>query len=335
MADLYVALDIAFIAIGFVVLNQGAKFLSDNAAVVASRLGTSRFVIGALLVSTLAALPEVLVSAFALREGSPEIAISNALASNVVTIAFVIGLTAVLVPIRTNRETVLRDAVFLATVTIVASALLLDGTLSFFDGLALIALFVPYAVNLAIAQRRSTPEDLARAMDEFELELEYTGALFSRTIKVRKGLPWLLFGVVWAVAGAQFIALGAIRVTTQLGISPWFVGLTVVAIGSSLPDIAAAYHATRRGYTDLALGVGIGACVVTSLLTLGTMGILLPTTYAIPPMVPAIAVMVGASVLLLAFLLGGWKLSRRAGVALMGSYVVMVVASAVAVVGFQ
>jgi len=327
--------DIVFIAVGFLVLNEGAKFLSDNAAVVASRLGTSRFTVGALLVSTLAALPEVLVSAFALREGSPEIALSNALASNVVTIAFVIGLSAVVVPIRTNRETVMRDAVFLATVTIVAAALLLDGTLSFYDGLALIALFVPYAVNLAIAQRRSAPEDLARAMDEFELELEYSGALFSRKIKVRKGLPWLLFGVVWAVAGAQFIAFGAIRLTAELGISPWFVGLTVVAIGSSLPDIVGAYHATRRGHTDLALGMGIGACVVTSLLTLGTMGLLLPTTYPVPPMVPAIGVMVVASVMLLAFLLAGWKLSRTAGVALMGSYVAMVALSALAVVGFQ
>ncbi len=335
MADLFLAFDIALIVAGFLVLNQGAKFLTDNAAVVASRLGTSRFVVGALLVSTLAALPEVLVSVFALKEGSPEIALSNALGSNVVTIAFVIGLSAVVVPIRTNRETVMRDAVFLATVTIVAAALLLDGNLSSYDGLALIALFVPYTVNLLIAQRRGTAEDLARAMDEFELELEYTGALFSRKIKIRKGLPWLLFGVAWAVIGAQFIAFGAIRLTAELGLSPWFVGLTVVAIGTSLPDIVAAYHATRRGYTDLALGVGIGASVVTSLLTLGTMGLIRPTTYAVPPMLPAIGVMIAVSLMLLGFLLAGWKISRTAGAALMASYVVMVALEAIAIVQSQ
>lgn len=317
---------------GFLVLNEGAKFLTDNAAVVAKRLGTNHFTIGALLVSTLAAIPEVLVSVLALREGSTEIALSNALASNVVTIAFVIGLTAVFLPIRTNRETVLRDGVFLATVTIVAAAILLDGVLSFYDGLALIALFVPYTVNLAIAQHRAGPNDLARAMDEFKLELEYSGALFSRKITLRKGVPWLLFGVVWAVIGAQFIASGAIGLTADLGVSPWFIGLTVVAIGTSLPDIVAAYHATRRGYTEMTLGLGIGACVVTSLLTLGTMGLVQPTTYAVSPIIPTIGVMVATTVMLLVFLLAGWKISRMGGIALMGSYVSMVALNALAVV---
>lgn len=324
MVDLYVGLDFALIAAGFLILNEGAKFLTDNAAVVAGRLGASRFAVGALLVSTLAALPEVLVSAFALSEGSPEIALGNALASNVVTIAFVIGFSAIVVPIRTNRETVMRDGVFLATITIVASALLLDGHLSSLDGLALVALFVPYTVNLVIAQRRGKPEDLAVAMDEIKLELSLTGAIFGRKVVVRAGVRWLVFGIVWAVIGAQFIVFSAIQLSQRLAISPWLIGITAVALGSSLPDIVAAYHATRRGFSDLALGEGIGACVVTSLLTLGTMGLLLPSTYAVPPIVPAIGVMVAASLLLLVFLLGGWRLSRTAGATLFASYFVMV-----------
>ena len=330
MPDLFVAADLVLMGTGFLVLNQGAKFLTDNAVVVAGRLGASRFAVGALLVSTLAALPEVLVSAFALKEGSPEIALSNALASNVVTIAFVIGLSAIIMPIRTNRETVMRDAVFLATVTIVASAILLDGNLSSLDGLALVALFVPYTVNLVIAQRRGRPEDLAKAMDDIKLELALTGALFGRRIEIRAGVRWLLFGIVWAVIGAQFIVFSAIQLSARLGISPWLVGLTAVAMGTSLPDIVAAYHATRRGYSDLALGEGIGASVVTSLLTLGTMGLLLPSTFPVPQMVPVIAVMVVASLMLLAFLLGGWKLSRPAGLTLLALYFVMVALSLVA-----
>ena len=328
MVDQFVVFDIVLIGAGFLFLNQGAKFLTDNAAVVAGRLGASRFVIGALLVSTLAALPEVLVSTFALKEGSPEIALGNALASNVVTIAFVIGLSAIVLPLRTNRETVMRDAVFLATVTIVAAALLLDGNLSAFDGLALVALFVPYTVNLVIAQRRSRPEDLELAMDDIKLELSLTGALFGRKIEIRAGLKWLLFGIVWAVVGAQFVAFGAVQLSRHLGINPWMIGLTAVALGTSLPDIVAAYHATRRGYSDLALGLGIGACVVTSLLTLGIMGLVLPSTYSVPPIIPAVIVMVVASLMLLAFLLGGWKVSRPAGLTLFASYFVMVALTA-------
>src|SRR5439155_12041476 len=139
------------IAVGFVLLNQGAKFITDNATRISGRIGRSRFVFGALFVSTLSALPELLVSGIAAEEGSPDIALGNALASTVVTIAFVIGVSALVRPIKTSREIVLRDAVFLAIVSLVAATLLLDGNLTQYEGVALIALFVPYILNLAIS----------------------------------------------------------------------------------------------------------------------------------------------------------------------------------------
>ena len=321
---LFTAVSVGLVAVGFIVLNQGAKFLTDNAVGLASRLGRSKFVTGALLVSTLAALPEVLVSVIALEEGSPGIALGNALASNVVTLAFVIGLSAVMVPIRSTREIVLRDAVFFATVTVVSAALLLDGTLSGYDGLALVALFVPYTVNLLIAQKRVEPAELDAAVAEMKIELEMTGWLFGRKVEIRAGLPWLTFGVIWAVMGAQFIVFGAIRIAATAGISEWILGITVVALGTSLPDIAAAYHATRKGYSDLALGEGLGACVVTSLLTLGIIGLLRPTSFQALLIVPVLAVLLLTSFLLLAFMLGGWKVTRRAGAVLIASYFVMV-----------
>ena len=317
-------LSIGLIAIGFVVLNQGAKFLTDNAVSIATRLGRSRFVVGALLVSTLAAIPEVLVSALALEEGSPGIALGNALASGVVTLAFVIGLSAVIAPIRSTREIVLRDAVFLATVTVVASALLFDGNLSGFDGLALVALFVPYTMNLLIAQKRVAPAEIDAEIAEMKIELEMTGWIFGRKVEIRAGLPWLIFGVLWAVMGAQFIVLGAIQLGQSTGVSEWIIGITVVAMGTSLPDIVAALHATKKGYSDLALGEGLGACVVTALLTLGMMGILRPTSFSVGLMAPVLGVLIAASFLLLVFMLGGWKVSRKAGAVLIAAYVVMV-----------
>lgn len=320
----YTVVSVSLIAVGFVVLNQGAKFLTDNAVGIATRLGRSRFVVGALLVSTLAAIPEVLVSGLALEEGSPGIALGNALASNVVTLAFVIGLSAVIVPIRSTREIVLRDAVFLATVTVVASALLLDGNLSALDGLALVALFVPYTVNLLIAQKRVQPSEIDAELTEMKIELEMTGWIFGRKVEIRAGLPWLIFGISWAVMGAQFIVMGAIQLAQTSGVSEWVLGVTVVALGTSLPDIVAAYHATRRGYSDLALGEGLGACVVTALLTLGLMGMIRPTTYSTTLMTPALGVLIAGSFLLLGSMLGGWKVSRRAGLVLIGLYVAMV-----------
>ncbi len=312
------------IAVGFVLLNQGAKFITDNATRIAGRIGRSRFVVGALFVSTLSAFPELLVSGIAAEEGSPEIALGNALASTVVTIAFVIGVSALVRPIKTSREIVLRDAVFLAIVTVVAATLLLDGNFTQYEGVALIALFVPYTLNLAISQRTGPEDEIEERVADMKIGLEFTGWVFGRKVEVRAGLSWLVFGVLWAVMGAQFLVRGAIGVSMEAGLNPWFIGITVVALGTSLPDIAAAYHATRRGYTDLVLGEGIGASVVTTLLTLGMIGILRPMTHSVELLLPVVAAMVLTSFLLLALLLGGWKITSRSGAVLTSSYFAMV-----------
>ena len=124
--------------------------------------------------------------------------------------------------------------------------------------------------------------------------------------------------------GAQFLVRGAIGVSEVAGMNPWFMGITVVALGTSLPDIAAAYHATRRGYTDLVLGEGIGASVVTTLLTLGMIGILRPAPHSVGLLLPVVGAMVLTSFLLLALMLGEWKITSRSGAVLTSSYFAMV-----------
>src|SRR3989475_6894060 len=214
------------IAVGFVLLNQGAKFITDSATRISGKIGRSRFVVGALLVSTLSALPELLVSGMAAEEGSPDIALGNALASTVVTIAFVIGASALVRPIKTSREIVLRDAVFLAIVSLVAATLLLDGNLTQYEGVALIALFVPYILNLAISQRTGPREAIEARMEDMEIGLEFTGWIFGRKVVVRAGLKWLGFGILWSVMGGPFLVQGAIGLSEAAGPHPWFIGIT-------------------------------------------------------------------------------------------------------------
>lgn len=324
MADQYALIWAGSIGLGFLVLNQGAKFLTDNAVFVARKFGQSRFVVGVLLVSTLAALPEVLVSILALKEGSPSIALGNALSSSVVTLGFVIGLAAIMKPIKTTREIALRDAVFLATFALVGSILLLDGQLTVYEGIALIALFVPYTLNLYISQKGASPEELREKVRDLKIELAMTGWLFGRRVAVRAGARWLVFGALWAVMGAQFIVQGAIKLSSQLGIDPWIFGITVVAFGTTLPDIAASYHATKKGYSDLALGEGIGASIVTMLLTLGIMGLFMPASFDIAKMLPMIVAVVFASFLLLAFMVGSKSIGKKSGLILIAVYVVTV-----------
>ena len=318
------ALWLGAIAIGFVVLNQGAKFITDNAAKLSFKIGRSRFVIGALLVSTLSAMPELLVSAVAVKEGSPDLALGNALASNVVTIAFVIGLSALVRPIKASKEIVLRDAVFLAVVSLVAATLLLDGDFTIFKGIALIALFVPYSLNLLVSQKTSPEAEIETRIESMRIEMELTGWVFGRKVEVRAGMKWLVFGVLWSVMGAEFLVQGAIGLSQASGLSPWILGITVVALATSLPDIAAAFHATREGFTDLVLGEGIGAAVVTTLLTLGMIGIVSPGPHSITMLLPVLLAMVVSSFLLLALMLGEWRITSRSGAVLVASYFGMV-----------
>ena len=323
---------IPIVAVGFIVLNQGAKFITDNAVAVSRNFGISRFVIGMLVVSTLAAMPEVVVSILALQEGGKYIALGNALSSNVVTIAFVIGLTAIIVPLKVTREIVMRDAVFLMTVTIVASVLLMDGSLTFFEGVVLMILFVPYTMNLLLAARVSDPKELEESMKDATIQLELMGQLFGKKVEVRAGLQWLLLGILWTVIGAELVVRGILRMTSDFSLDPWLVGITLVALGTTLPDIAASYHAARRGYGDLALGEGIGASIVTMLLTLGLMGMIKPFGFGSAEILPMILVLNLSTFILLLFMIKGMRITRLGGVVLMSTYFGMVLSVVLLVV---
>src|SRR3990172_1087505 len=324
MLDAATLLWIAAMPVGFVVLNQGAKFLTDNAAAVAKRNGLGRFAVGAVLVAVLAALPEILVSSSAMVEGSPDIAVGNALSSSLIGLSLVIGLSAMIVPIKSTKTIVLRDALFLATFAVVAAALLLDGDLTATEGFALIVLFVPYVINLLLAEKSAKPEELREAAEGVRIELEFTGWIFGRRIEVRAGLKWLVFGVLWAVLGAQLIVRSAIGLSSSLGIGEWMIGITAVGIGTSLPDIAAGYHASRRGMTDLALGAGIGATIATILLDLRVIGLLRPAALDTGTVLPMVTAMVGGTFLLLALMFGRWRITRLGGALLFSVYFVAV-----------
>jgi cation:H+ antiporter len=318
---------IPLVAIGFILLNQGAKFITDNAVAVSRKLGISRFVIGMLIVSTLAAMPEVLVSIFALEEGVKMIALGNSLSSSVVTIAFVIGMTAIIVPLKVTREIIMRDAVFLMTFTIVGSVLLLDGKLTFLEGIALMILFIPYTMNLLLAERVTDPKELEKSMEDATIQLELMGHLFGRKIAVRGGLQWLIFGVLWTVMGAELAVRSIMNMTSDFHLDPWLVGITIVALGTTLPDIAASYHAAKRGFGDLALGEGIGANIVSLLLTLGLMGIIRPFTFDAKVTYPILIVLNLSTFMMFVFMVKGMKITQLNGILLMSTYFGLVLAT--------
>ena len=309
----------------FFILNEGAKLVTDSAAVMARRSGRSKFVIGVLLVSTLGALPEVLVAVLALVRNSPELAIGSALGSHILNASFMIGLPAVFLPIMVRREVLMRDVVFLAAITLVVGALLLDGDLTMAEGIVLILLFIPYAANLLSSGRTRPPEEIALMAQETEVELELMGHLFRRPIVVRAGLLWLVIGVSLLFVGAHFITTGAEAMFELFGVSKFILGITVVSVGTSLPDIAAAIQAVRRGHPDLALAIGIGASIFTMLLTLGVMGIAFPQVFVVKGLLNTIIMMGAQIILLLVFAATGRQIHRWEGAALFAFYPAYVV----------
>lgn len=312
------------IIVGFLLLNEGAKLVTDNAVAVARKSGYSRFVIGVLVVSVLTALPEVLVSLFAMEKGSPSLALANAFGSHTVNVSFVIGLSAMILPIAVKREMVTRDAIFLLIITLVASALLLDGDLTFLEGGILILLFVPYAINLLSAKTTISPKEMKESLKDVRIELMLIGRLSGRKVKIKAGKLWLLLGIMIAIGSANLVTECALQISRIFGVNEWFIGITIVAIGTTMPDIMAGYHAARKGYGDLALAIGIGASIFTMLLSLGLMGIFYPTFFGSAELTLMIPMIVGTNIVmcsLLIFMIRGWKLTRGEGFILFLMYI--------------
>jgi cation:H+ antiporter len=141
---------------------------------------------------------------------------------------------------------------------------------------------------------------------------------------VRAGLQWLVFGILWTVMGAELVVRSVLKMTDDFGLDPWLIGITVVALGTTLPDIAASFHAAKRGFGDLALGEGIGANIVTSLLTLGLMGILRPFEFGTSDVLPLILVGNLATFLVLVFMIKNMRISQLGGITLLSIYFGMV-----------
>lgn len=311
---------VAAILPGFFLLNEGAKLVTDTAASMAQRTGRSKFVIGVLLVSLLGGLPETLVSLFAMAREDADLAIGNALGSHILNTSMMIGLPAVFIPLVIRPIIITRDIVFLTTMTFVVSAVLLDGDLNLYEGIVLLLLFIPYVVSLLTASRVSTPAELKREEAASTIQLELIGHLFRRDLQVKVGVRWIFLGALLLFAGAELVTRGAQATAEFFGLSSFFIGITIVAFGTSLPDLAATYQAIRRGHPDLALAIGIGASIFSMLLTLGVLGIIFPQSYDVETLVSTLLVMGVQIVLLLIFAATGRTISKWEGAILFGFY---------------
>ncbi|HHP7238247.1 calcium/sodium antiporter [Longibacter sp.] len=313
-------LPILSIGAGLVLLAGGADILVRGATSIARRVGISPLVIGLTVVAMATSLPELLVSVGAALRGSPGVALGNVVGSNIANIGLILGCAALLGPIGVKAQIIRTDAPILVGCSLAVIAVGVDGTLSRVDGLILFAALVGYVVYSVYVARR---EPRAAALQaEFETGLPQQHALWLDLIYLVGGLAGLLLG-------AHLLVDGAVLIASTLGVPDVIVGLTVVAVGTSLPELATSAAAAYRGEGDIAIGNAVGSSIFNLLGILGLTVVIHPLDTGGFRALDAL-IMTGFAAALLPLLRTGLSLSRREGAALVAAYTVYIASMAFA-----
>ena len=290
------------IAAGFVLLVAGGEALVRGAVGAARRLGMSPMLIGLTLVGFGTSTPELVTSVQAALAGSPGIAVGNVVGSNICNILLILGVAAAVMPIAVKRREIQRDGAAVTAATVLGIVLILSGWLGRGAGLVMVAGLVAYLV-LAL----KTTEAFAHEDDSAPPPLGRSAFYF-------------VGGLALTVLGARLLVQGAIAAATALGVSEAVIGLTVVAIGTSLPELVTSVVAARRGQPEVALGNVLGSNVFNLLGILGVTVIVAPISGSggIAPL--DLWVMAGATLTLVWVSVTGWRITRAEGGGLVAAY---------------
>ncbi len=306
--------------LGLVGLYFGAEWLVRGASRLARSIGVSALVIGLTVVAFGTSAPELVVSVLAATSGQPDVALGNVVGSNIANVAVILGLTALVCPIGIQRQLVRREIPFMIVVSIALVVFAVDGTLSRFDGGILLAGGAGYVAR-TVRLSREQPPVVAAEYDELVRAEHLDVVSGSRTREVLR----LLFGIVVLVAAARLLVVSAVFFARSLGISELVIGLTIVAIGTSLPELATSLSAAHRKETDIAAGNVVGSNIFNILAILGVAALVHPIAVHPAALREDVPVMVGISVLLLPLAWNRERLGRREGALLVATYVLFAV----------
>lgn len=302
--------------IGFIVLIMGAKWLVDGAVSLGVRANLSPMVIGLTVVAFGTSLPELVINVFASIKGSSDLAIGNVLGSNIMNIFLILGVTAVIFPMKVDKMSVRRDlpigVISTLVLAVVANGYFLgyQSVISRFDGILLLLIFAVYMWKTFSANKGT------------ESDLEVSG---KQAESWKKTLFLLFFGLVGLYFGGEWVSDGALAVAAALGMSESAVGLTIVAAATSLPELATGIVAALKKNVGIVMGNVLGSNIINILVVLGTSAIIKPLVFDVKMNVE-IAMVVFANLALLALIYLGkvLHLSRREGSMLLVVYVIFV-----------
>jgi len=252
---------------GFLLLVWGADRLVAGASGLASNLGMSPLVIGLTIIGFGTSAPELVVSAVASLHGNPGIAIGNAIGSNITNIGLVLGATAILYPLRIDSITLRREAPVLLLIMVISTVLIWDLNLGHQDGVVLICGLLAMLIWMVWLGLKKGEQD--PLVQELEAEIPVD-------MPMPRAITWTIIGLIILPLSSQILVEGAVTIATVMGISDTIIGLTVIALGTSLPELAAALTSAMKNEHDLAVGNILGSNMFNLLGVLGIAGLLHP-----------------------------------------------------------
>jgi len=304
------------VAFGLALLVWSADRFVEGSAATARYFGMSPLLIGMVIVGFGTSAPEMVVSAISASQGNPGIALGNAYGSNITNIALILGLTALFSPIAVHSQILRKELPILTVVTALAAWLVWDGNVTRIDALAMLGLFVGL-MGWTIGQ------GMRKTADALGSEMAQELAVYE--MPLRMAIAWLVVGLTLLIASSRLLVWGAVEIAHGFGVSDLIIGLTVVAVGTSLPELASSIIAIRKGEHDIALGNILGSNLFNTLAVVGIAGMIHPMTVGPEVFSRDMLVMALLTVSLFVFGYGfrgrPGRINRLEGAALLAGYI--------------
>ncbi len=301
-----ILIQLVVLVVGFALLMKGADWFVEGASSIADKFGIPQLVIGLTIVAMGTSLPEAAVSISAAIKGSAEITIGNVVGSNILNVLIILGLTSVIKSVAVQKSTVYYEIPFTIFVTALLAAVgLADNQVSRIEGVILWVFMIIYLLYLLrMAKNGTAPEE--------EQEIDKNAPIW-------KLLLMVVIGVVMIVWGSDISVEAATKIATFMGMSERLIGLTIVALGTSLPELVTSVTAAIKGKADIAVGNIVGSNIFNILFVVGTTALITPVAYTANFMVDSI-VAIAAMLLLLVAVFRKKMLTRPAGIVMLVGY---------------
>ncbi len=260
-------IDSGLIFVGLILLYYGGDFLVTGSLHLSRALKISPFIIGATVIGFGTSTPELAVSVMASLQDFGDLALGNIIGSNIANIGLVLGITALIVPLTIEKQRFIDESPPLIISSLIIVVFSWNNYLGMVEGFIMIGLLVVYLWR-ALRTKENIDPLIETPLDENHLFLNYTGTKFQ--------VFWVILGIAMLIVGANWIVKGSTGIARELGISEWFIGVSIVALGTSLPELTSSLIAAKRGHGEMAIGNVFGSNIFNILMVIGTSSLIKP-----------------------------------------------------------